>query len=74
MESALDPASLGLRGRSMILRPSVAKNPFNGSTRIADRHSSLVASPLRHWAALASLPQHSGRSGKLDRSHPPPRA
>jgi len=25
-------------------------------------------------ALLASLPQHSGRSGKLDRSHPPPRA
>jgi len=23
---------------------------------------------------FASLPQHSGRSGKLDRSHPPPRA
>jgi hypothetical protein len=23
---------------------------------------------------LTSLPQHSGRSGKLDRSHPPPRA
>ncbi|MCU1253694.1 MAG: hypothetical protein JWQ49_6723 [Edaphobacter sp.] len=23
---------------------------------------------------LTSLPQHSGRSGKLERSHPPPRA
>jgi len=27
-----------------------------------------------HLALLASLPQHSGRSGKSDRSHPPPRA
>jgi hypothetical protein len=29
---------------------------------------------FNHGAALASLPQHSGRSGRLERSHPPPSA
>jgi hypothetical protein len=41
-------------------------------------HSSLYCGKpvlgLPEPARLTSLPQHSGRAGKLDRSHPPPRA
>ena len=51
-------------------RTSLKRIPFTGGPFLANPKHCIYCTPV----LLASLPQHSGRAGKLDRSHPPPRA
>src|SRR5271165_1660359 len=50
-------------------RPSIAPERLLRSLLLQIFYSVMPLEP----ASLTSLPQHSGRAGKLERSHPPPR-
>jgi hypothetical protein len=58
------------------------QRPANTRSRVGWVEERARSNRLTGWRCIrfqfallfASLPQHSGRSGKVDRSHPPPRA